>query len=168
MTNDPLADLVRRYPALAEFLKKHPLDLSVLDYPLEEVSAIQAAMLESASHFLESEREDMRVVIRLTVEFFYHLQRVDIDSPSAKDFRYQDDSAFSGIESFVSLCQAYRTTKGETRSTLPQRVMSRSTLKQEFIVMYGKFTSEANFERKCRLLLDLFKLQIVFAGLTYD
>jgi hypothetical protein len=33
---------------------------------------------------------------------------------------------------------------------------------------FNKFTLEKNFEKKCRLLLDLFKLQIVFAGVFYD
>jgi hypothetical protein len=34
--------------------------------------------------------------------------------------------------------------------------------------MFNSFTKEVNFESKCRLLLDLFKLQIVFAGISYD
>jgi hypothetical protein len=34
--------------------------------------------------------------------------------------------------------------------------------------MYNQFTQEANFENKCRLLLDLYKLQILFAGIYYD
>ena len=39
---------------------------------------------------------------------------------------------------------------------------------EEFRSMFKKFELEENFEEKCRLLLDLFKLQIVFAGMSYD
>jgi len=34
--------------------------------------------------------------------------------------------------------------------------------------MFNNIAAEGNFEIKCRLLLDLFKLQIVFAGVSYD
>ena len=89
---------------------------------------------------------------------------------SVNDFslQYWGGSVFSGIGSFTSLSQAYRSTMGATRSTLPQRVTSRAALKEEFTAMYREFSGETNFEKRCRLLLDLFKLQIIFVGMTYD
>ena len=124
-------------------------------------------MLE-ASHFLDSELDDLRGVIRLTVEFFHRLQRVDIDSIDDESLQYWGGSVFSGVDSFTGLCSAYRTTAGQTRSKLPQRVTSRAALKEEFSAMYREFAGGNNFEKRCRLLLDLFKLQIIFAGMTYD
>jgi hypothetical protein len=47
-------------------------------------------------------------------------------------------------------------------------ISSRESFKTQFISMFNEFTKEANFENKCRLLLDLFKLQMVFASISYD
>ena len=38
------------------------------------------------------------------------------------------------------------------------------SLRDRFLSLYPEFVAETKFENKCRLLLDLFKLQIVFAG----
>lgn len=168
MENDLLADFLRKHPLLADFVKDHPLGDLTKDYPKAEVQTIQASMVETASHFLDSESEALRVVIRLTVEFFHCLQRSDIDSADTENVKYMAESVFSGVDFFRSLCQAYGTTAGATRSVLPQRVTSRAALKEEFIAMYREFAEEMNFEKRCRLLLDLFKLQIIFAGMTYD
>ena len=164
-----LEDFLKQHPVLAKYMEANPLmgDLSK-DYPRAEVDAVQASMLEEASHFMDSELDDLRCVIRLTVEFFHILQRVDIDSVNDHSLRYWGESVFSGMDSFTGLCSAYRTTAGETRSKLPQRVTSRAALKEEFTTMYREFAGETNFERRCRLLLDLFKLQIIFVGMTYD
>jgi hypothetical protein len=162
-------DFLKQHPVVAKYMADHPLlgDLSE-DYPRAEVDAMQASMLEGASHFLDSQLDGLRGVIRLTVEFFHRLKRVDIDSIDDVSLRYWGGSVFSGINSFTSLCQAYGTTAGQTRSKLPQRVTSRAALKEEFIAMYLEFAGENNFEKRCRLLLDLFKLQIIFVGMTYD
>jgi len=153
---------------LADFVNDHPLGNLRQDYPRGEIIAIQASMTEAASHFSAPELEALRVVIRLTIEFFHFLQRTDVDTVDFESLLYVDGSVFSGMDSFRSLCQAYRTTQGESRSTLPQSITSRTALKDEFTALYSGFAAEASFEKKCRLLLDLFKLQIVFAGLTYD
>ena len=46
-------------------------------------------------------------------------------------------------------------------------ISSMESFKSQFVSMFNQFTNETNFENKCRLLLDLFKLQIVFAGVSY-
>jgi len=33
--------------------------------------------------------------------------------------------------------------------------------------LYEKFLSEPDFSNKCRFLLDLFKLQLIFISITY-
>jgi hypothetical protein len=45
---------------------------------------------------------------------------------------------------------------------------SLASLKALFDAMFDEFLLQSNFDKKCRLLLDLFKLQVVFAGLTYE
>ena len=127
-------------------------------------------MVESGrSYFIESELEDMRVLIRLTVEFFHYLQGEDL-SPGVEDkVRYVCDSVFSGIDSFGLVHFAYRFMAGARITTLAPGGKSIDSLKEEFISRYREFSQGQgqDFEFQCRLLLDLFKLQIVFAGLSY-
>jgi hypothetical protein len=137
-------------------------------YPRDEVIALQTSMREGPSHFSESELARLGVVVRLTVEFFHSLQKPVLDTADPEDLRYVDESVISGIDSFMSLCQAYRYTLGESRSTLPQSIVSMKALAESFIAVYRQFAQEKNFEKKCRLLIYLFKLQIIFVGLTYD
>jgi hypothetical protein len=47
-------------------------------------------------------------------------------------------------------------------------ISSRESFKTQFVSVFNKFTEEVNFESKCRLLLDLFKLQMVFVGISYN
>jgi hypothetical protein len=54
-----LEDFLKQHPVVAKYMEDNPLmgDLSE-DYPRAEVDAIQASMLEQASHFLDSELDD--------------------------------------------------------------------------------------------------------------
>jgi hypothetical protein len=133
-----------------------------------EINATQTVMTAWASYFSESEHDHLRCVVRLTVEFFYFLRRSDIESVDSRGLEYVGHSIFCGVESFFFVCHAYRIAVGATRSSLPERVISRAALKEKYIAMYNVFAAETNMEKKVRLLLDLYKLQIVFAGLTYD
>ena len=168
MERDPLAEFMGKHPVFADALREHPLGDLTKDYPREEVASILAAMVQWASDFSESELGDLGSVVRLTVEFVYFLRRWDMGSVDTHTLEYVGDSILWGVDSFLSVCHAYRVLVGQTRSTLPERVISRAALKDEFMAMYNIFAVETNYEKKCRLLLDLFKLQIVFAGLTYD
>ncbi len=135
---------------------------------VERVRAIQASMVESGrSYFLESELDDLRGLIRLTIEFFYHLRGED-SAPLVEDnLRYVCDSVFSGVDSFGLVSAAYRVLPGARSSTLTGNVKSIDSLKEEFVSKYYEFSDETDFEKRCRILLDLFKLQIIFAGLVY-
>jgi hypothetical protein len=61
----------------------------------------------------------------------------------------------------------YRLLPGARPTTLASGWKSTESLKEEFVFKYREFSDEMDFEKRCRLLLDLFKLQIVFAGLSY-
>jgi len=151
-----------------ERLLRNPFREFVTEYPLEEIRAIQAEMADAASHFSESEREALRGIMGFTVEFLYYLKRTDMDSLDPYGVEYVNESTVSGLEFFIAVCQVYRITVGRVGSRLPRSVPSLTALKDQFIAMYQSFLQETTFEKKCGLLLDLFKLQIVFAGLTYD
>jgi hypothetical protein len=49
-----------------------------------------------------------------------------------------------------------------------EATISAAVVKEEFIPRFQKFLGEVNFDERCKLLLDLYRLQIVFAGLTYS
>ncbi len=141
------------------------------DVLVEQVRAIQAAMVESAgSSFSESELDHMRGLIRLTVEFSHYLQGQD-PLPDVEDVewkvRYVCESVFSGVDSFASVSAAYRILQGAGSTTLAPGRKSIDSLKEEFACKYREFSEERDFEKRCRILLDLSKLQIVFAGLSY-
>jgi hypothetical protein len=112
--------------------------------------------------FNRVELDALRTVIRLTVEFQTHLEDNNISN-------YVCESVFSGVDAFESLVHAYRVLAGaETRSQLRWDAVSVSSLKDEFRSLYPTFVSEKRFEPRCRLLLELFKLQISLSAISYD
>jgi len=157
----------------------------------ERVQVVQASMLESEcvkSCFEESEKDDLRILIRLTLEFDEYLKygipglRVIAESerhrpggyiiPSneleLEELKYSLESIFSGIDSFRKVNSAYGILVGATGSKVEWGMVSMTSLKEQFVSMFNEFAVETHFEKKCRLLLDLFKVQIVFAGVFYE
>jgi hypothetical protein len=163
------------------------------DDAITRVKEIQTSMVESAkSCFDESELGDLRGVIRLTVEFRDYLEHGSVEiarrlqqGPGSKfvndlhtasadpfnkyDREYACDSIRSGVDSFCILNASYRILVGATSSKVEWgMISSRNSFEERFILMFEEFTQEGDFENKCRLLLDLFKLQMVFAAVSYD
>jgi hypothetical protein len=157
------------------------------------VKEIQTSMVESAkSSYNESDLGHLRCLIRLAVEFHYYLEHGstemarglqqgahakyfnDLQSASTDPFNKYDldytcGSIRSGVDSFCRLNQIYRLLDSATGSRVEWgMISSRESFKTQFVAMFNNFTEEVNFENKCRLLLDLFKLQIVFAGISCD
>jgi hypothetical protein len=128
-----------------------------------QLRAIQDSMVDAVkSCFSARELDALRVVIRLTVEFHRDLK-------ADRTNNYVSESVFSGIDSFTLLLHAYKVLAGaQTHSQLQWNAVSVASLKQEFELLYQRFITEQMFERQCRLLLDLFKLQIALAAMTYD
>jgi hypothetical protein len=128
-----------------------------------QLRAIQDSMVDGVkSCFSARELDALRVVIRLTVEFHRDLK-------ADKTNNFVSESVFSGIDSFTLLLHAYKVLAGaETRSQLQWNAVSVASLKHEFQLLYQRFITEQVFEKQCRLLLDLFKVQIAVAAMTYD
>jgi hypothetical protein len=158
----------------------------------ERVKKIQASMVESAQSRLDdAELGHLRTLIRLAVEFQDYLEHgsVDIatsllhgphatyvrDAQSASadpfnkyDLEYACESIRSGVDSFCTLTRSYKMLDDAIDTTVEwSMISSNESLKNNFVSMFNKFSEEAIFETKCRLLLDMFKLQIVFAGIAY-
>jgi hypothetical protein len=157
------------------------------------VKEIQSSMVESAkSCFSEPELGHLRCLIRLAVEFHDYLEHGSadvatrlLDGPLAKyvadaqsasadpfnkyDLEYTCGSIRSGVPSFCLLSDRYRVMAGATGSRVEWgMISSRELFKKHFISMFNNFIEEVNFVSKYRLLLDLFKLQIVFAGISFS
>lgn len=116
----------------------------------------------------KSDLDDLRCVIRLAVETFYYLQRADVNDPQyGIDLRHQCESTFSGIESFSSVARIYKVIGDRSTGLLSPQVPSLTKLKEQFSSLYDEFCHEATFEERCLLLLDLFRLQLVFAAMNY-
>jgi hypothetical protein len=136
---------------------------------VEEVRSTWSSMSEcAASHLMESESQDLRCIVRLSVEFFYFLQRAGSNPVERDELNYVCESVFSGVDSFCSVTAAYRTFAGVTRSEFARDMKSGDSLRAEFISKYHEFADGMEFGKRCGLLLDLFKLQIVFAGMSYE
>ena len=159
---------------------------------ITRVKEIQSSMVESAKgRFDESELGHLRCLIRLAVEFHDYLQHGSVDlatriqnGPLAKyvpdaqsasvdpfnkyDLDFACGSIRSGVDSFCVLSNTCRVMDSAPGSRVEWGIISsRESFEKHFISMFKQFAAEVNFESKCRLLLDLFKLQIVFAGISY-
>jgi len=130
------------------------------------VETLHASMAES-SHgcFSKTELDHLRTVIRLTVEFHSYLR---LACTHHFCLTYMSESIFSGVDSYCGLTGAYKVLRDATESRIEWSGISAPSLKERFSSIFDEFDRETNFEAKCRLLLDLFKLQIVFAGMSYD
>lgn len=136
---------------------------------VEEVLTIQTSMVESAGPgFLDSELDDLRCLIRLTVEFYHFLRNPNRRSLDSHQLRYTCESIFSGVDSFCNVSAAYRMTGGSVHGTIAWGVTSDQSLEENFTFKYREFSLEREFSKQCRHLLDLFRLQIVFAAMSYQ
>jgi hypothetical protein len=130
---------------------------------IQRIRSIQNSMAaQVTSCFGAGQIESLRVVVRLTMEFKQALKSGGIDND------YVGGSTFSGIDSFVSLAYAYETLDdAEQVSLVRWDRVSVSSLKQRFLRLYPKFIAGKRFEKQCRALLDLYKLQLALAAMTY-
>lgn len=133
---------------------------------VKRVQQTQASMIKSIEDcFSVSEIDHLRCVVRLAIEFHYYLQ-IACDHSFCSE--YVSESILAGIESFMSLTHAYGVLVGAMKSQLAWHDLSLPSLKEKFAALFEKFDKEDVFERKCRYVLDLFKLQVVFTGIAYD
>lgn len=140
------------------------------DPVVARVRRIQAEMAKEAAAFgfSESECDDLRVLVRLTVEFLDSVVSLDFDSLDNRQLRYAGESVFSGVDSFCNVCAAYRVASGRVDSKPEWFIASSvSTLIEIFRSKCHDFSIEKDFRKRCGLLLDLFKLQVIFVGVSY-
>lgn len=137
------------------------------------VQAIRSSMEKSARPaFDDKDIENLGVLIRVTVEFHHYLRSASPwpqfpDDPH-HDMTYTIDKILFNINSFRIVLHSYGVLFGATPSRIDWSAVAVHSVKDRFLSLYPQFVAEIDFGNKCRLLLDLFKLQIVFAGAFYD
>jgi hypothetical protein len=135
---------------------------------LEALRTVQSALRASAAAYgLGPDLGNYDVVIRLTMEFSQFLVDLEGGPVEPAEIRYKCESVFSGTESFCQLSSDYRVMSDEVR-TDEWPTVSFAQLRGEFMTKYRRFLEETDFPLRCRLLLDLFKLQLLFTGMAYE
>jgi hypothetical protein len=137
------------------------------------VRSIQSSMEESARPgFDDKDIQNLGILIRVTVEFNNYLRSVppwpQFPDDPFHDMTYMIDKILFNVDSFRIVLHSYGILVGSTKSRIDWNAVGVQSLKDRFLSLYPEFVAETKFENKCRLLLDLFKLQIVFAGAFYD
>jgi hypothetical protein len=140
---------------------------------IQRVQAIQLFMEESARPcFDHKDIEQLRILIRVTVEFHDYLRSAppwpQFPDDPFHDITYAIDKILINIDSFRTVLHSYGILVGSARSAIDWKAVEVESVRDRFLSLYPEFVAETKFENKCRLLLDLFKLQIVFAGAFYD
>jgi hypothetical protein len=131
---------------------------------IAEVKRLQDSMGHAEpSWCTTSDRDGLRGLIRLTVEtkHFFDTQK----APEYRDLRYQCESTFAAISSmsFQRVAAIYRLAGHQA----PAMTVDVDSIKEMFASKYLAFCGETDFDIRCCLLLDLFRLQIIFAAINY-
>jgi len=131
-----------------------------------EIKDLQAQMETSAqSCFVQSEIDHLNSIIRLIAE---SAALPSYDQISDHDKRYAGDSIFSGMDSFCIVNSAYSILAGAEKSKLRWQELPYDRLENSFQDLYRRFLDQEDFMVRCRMMLDLFKIQILIATLNYD
>jgi hypothetical protein len=134
---------------------------------------ILQAMEEAAQPgFDDEDIDNLRTLVYLTVNFYDYLNSTppwpEFPDDPFRDMGYVTESILIHVDEFRRTVHSYGILVGAMGSTIDWNAVNIRSIKDEFVSAYHAFEQETNFEKKCRLLLDLVKLQIVFAGAFFD
>ncbi len=141
-----------------------------MESPLRQrITEMQNDICATAKPWLSGpELDDLRCLIRLTVEFHDWLQGSHVDKGPFPEVEFIAESTFSGVDSFYNVASAYKALVGAAPSAVGWDAMLMQSLREQFICKYQELLREGPFQPRCRLILDLFKIQIVVAGMLYN
>jgi hypothetical protein len=154
--------------------KRPERKLAMEDDEIQIVSKITASMVqEPEADFGKEEIENLGILIRLSVQFHNFLTSRGrwpvFPEDSFHNMTYVAESIFWNVNSFIYLSRnSYGIMTGRTRSVIDWDAVTAHSIKDRYLSMYQEFIGEADFLKKYRVLLDLYKLQLVYAGMFYD
>jgi hypothetical protein len=129
---------------------------------------LQNGLLHSAgSCFTEREQDNLRCLIRITCEFETFLRAIKTAASEISETEYNVETTFSGIDAFVSVSHAYRILVGALPSNIGWDSFLLDSFRRKYLTKFEELSKDGRFENRCRLLLDIFKMQLVFAGISY-
>ena len=142
----------------------------------ERYYAVQVPILRKAeSYLIADDIQNLRAIVRLAVEFDDYLRREDTEALDADELEYVAGSVFAGIGCFAGVSHGYKVLAGATHSAIDSSLLpaltSLGALKEKYLAMYAAFEAldvETQFEDKVCLILDLFKLQLLFVSVLFN
>jgi len=124
--------------------------------------------IQAAKTIPESEAGDLRAIVRITIETVDYIEENGTPVRGAEAALYMCETIFSGISSFCTITETYNSMKEARPSQLSSGVWSLELLTSEIERSFARFLDESDFCERCRLILDVFKLQMMLAGLVYQ
>lgn len=128
------------------------------------------AILDEA--FDQNDREKLRTLIRVTVEFNDYLRSIPpwphFPDDAFHNMTYMVDKILIHVDWFRDMIHLYGILVGSAGSTVNWNNGTAGSIEKEFLKLYDELLAQRDFLKRFRLLLDLYKLQIVYAGMFYD
>lgn len=138
----------------------------------KRVRAIYDSMAESVGEgFSDSDLRGLHAMIDLAADFYEYLTSADMKQPNEFYLEFACESIFAGIEFFTSVTRSYNCLVDTIDSKIDwgaNPISSLQSLKEQYLTTYSAFEQAVDFEHKCRLLLHLYQMQLVFAGMSFD
>jgi len=135
----------------------------------EQIRAIQTSMSkEVETCFTDEDVAALNAVIRICLEVSDDLTRQCANLHSGQDFRYTLETVISGLEFFTCVANAYNVLVDARSSELDWSAIRYVDLKNTILAARDRFVSESDFLKKCRDLLDLYKLQLALVAASYE
>ncbi len=135
--------------------------------------AITAAMVaEVRAELEEKDLQEIGELVEVGVQFFHFLTARGRWPAFPEDpflnMTYEVSGLLCHVDTFLSLVGLYGILTGSKPSMIDWSAVTASSLKDRYLSAYQEFIDETHFVKKLRLLLDLYKLQLVYAGMFYD
>ncbi|MEO8098469.1 MAG: hypothetical protein ABI811_12270 [Acidobacteriota bacterium] len=178
------AELIERYTAIQTAIKADALKHSFEADDVASLNVIIRLTVEFADYldhvdrgipWLPDRHENSKLSDHLKkvndLLDIFHSQNPEIpDRGSTPEFEasYAAGSIFAGLQSFYTLHQTYGCLTDQLPATIGLPQLQGVDVKKEFTARYREFLTATGFSQRCRLLLDMYRLQIVFAGLAHS
>lgn len=132
-----------------------------------DIKRIQDAVVALLGDALDGSTEaDVRVLVRLVAE---HRAYLDISDDSQKEgSRYESESAFSGLNSYLSVSALRRVLRDQNSVQIDWETLSPRQLRLEFVKLFDELLGTASESRALGILINLYRLQLVGAVVAYE
>ena len=136
----------------------------------EKITTVQRTMIDDPlvkESFSARETDSLKALIRVALEVGDFIER-DKEFKDKDKLAYNLDTVLSAVESFMTVAYTYNDFENKVKS----RFSNEQQLSLERIVYticdwLLDFEEENDFLKKCRLLLDIYKLELALVSICY-